>query len=568
MSIVLNNSFLKISNGVYTSIEVVPLFNQYQITTLLLTTGSGSFTKPAGVINLIVECWGGGGGGGSATTASAGGGGAGGNYAKSILTYPSASQSINYVIGKGGAGAISGFGFSGSITTWDTNLVVAGAGAGGFPNQTGSLLTGPYPPTASYSLNNTGSIVYFGANGFYGNIFVGVGATYSGGTGGDGPGTSGQANSGLGNQLYGGTGGNGSSISSTGTSSGFFGSNYAAGGNGGANVDSIVPAIGGSGSQGLVRVSYTLPSLTYPANNYLTQLYPLDNFTGSTAAWSVRQLKSNSTASMMVMRDSDFTSQSIGFVTGSLDIATLVTFVGTDSGYVTTWYDQSGNNLHAKMTNTGSAPIIITSGTLMLTNNTPALFFNGGQQLITPPVNNITDNSGNWFTFGVGSAISGAILPGIILNADNTTSTKRIAQPLRIETNGYLSTIAYTTASVSSSVSSSFFYGATGSLDTVTSTLGLTTPGQFIAYSARNTSSLFISVDSQISGSRTTIGTPVTSSGTNTAFVIGNYQTSSFTTASFNGTIQEIIHFGTSSILLSTYQNGLIGALDAFYNTF
>jgi hypothetical protein len=51
-------------------------------------TSSGTFTPPAGITNIPVECWGGGGAGGSAwktngaTGNAGGGGGGGGAYAK------------------------------------------------------------------------------------------------------------------------------------------------------------------------------------------------------------------------------------------------------------------------------------------------------------------------------------------------------------------------------------------------------------------------------------------------------------------------------------------------------
>src|SRR4051812_36812823 len=50
---------------------------------------TSTWTAPAGVTKIVVECWGGGGAGGSATRSSGtayGGGGAGGAYAKSTLT--------------------------------------------------------------------------------------------------------------------------------------------------------------------------------------------------------------------------------------------------------------------------------------------------------------------------------------------------------------------------------------------------------------------------------------------------------------------------------------------------
>ena len=41
-------------------------------------TSSGSWTAPAGVTSVTVECWGGGGGGGGKTTGKGGDGGTGG----------------------------------------------------------------------------------------------------------------------------------------------------------------------------------------------------------------------------------------------------------------------------------------------------------------------------------------------------------------------------------------------------------------------------------------------------------------------------------------------------------
>jgi hypothetical protein len=46
-------------------------------------------------------------------------------------------------------------------------------------------------------------------------------------------------------------------------------------------------------------------------------------------------------------------------------------------GYVTQWYDQSGNNRHATQTATGSQPLIVSSGSLVTENGKPALSFDG-----------------------------------------------------------------------------------------------------------------------------------------------------------------------------------------------
>jgi len=47
-------------------------------------------------------------------------------------------------------------------------------------------------------------------------------------------------------------------------------------------------------------------------------------------------------------------------------------YTGSNHGFVARWYDQSGNNRHASQTATGSQPIIVRSGSLIMTNNKPA----------------------------------------------------------------------------------------------------------------------------------------------------------------------------------------------------
>jgi hypothetical protein len=101
------------------------------------------------------------------------------------------------------------------------------------------------------------------------------------------------------------------------------------------------------------------------------------------AAYSVRKVRTAYTGFCMdVRRDSDNTTGSIGFdAFGNLDTGSLLAFAtgsaGTGSGFVKTWYDQSGNNRHATQTATGSQPLIINSGSLYIQNSKPAVYFNG-----------------------------------------------------------------------------------------------------------------------------------------------------------------------------------------------
>ena len=74
--------------------------------------------------------------------------------------------------------------------------------------------------------------------------------------------------------------------------------------------------------------------------------------TPAAAAYSMRKLSSAySGFALQIRRSSDNTTQDIGFTAGGdLDTASLKTFVGGGNGYVTIWYDQSGNGPDAVQT--------------------------------------------------------------------------------------------------------------------------------------------------------------------------------------------------------------------------
>jgi hypothetical protein len=65
----------------------------------------------------------------------------------------------------------------------------------------------------------------------------------------------------------------------------------------------------------------------------------------------------------------------IGFTGNNLNTTALTTFVGAGNGFVTTWYDQSGNSRNATMTTAANQPQIVSSGVVVLTNTKPALKF-------------------------------------------------------------------------------------------------------------------------------------------------------------------------------------------------
>lgn len=109
----------------------------------------------------------------------------------------------------------------------------------------------------------------------------------------------------------------------------------------------------------------------------------LDVYPGAGAAYSVRKLRTAYNGNCIrVRRSSDNNEQDIGFNGTNLDTNVLSSFCGSGSGFVTTWYDQSGNNRNATQTTAVNQPKIYTSGNVDLLNAKPVLNFDGSNDIL------------------------------------------------------------------------------------------------------------------------------------------------------------------------------------------
>jgi hypothetical protein len=109
----------------------------------------------------------------------------------------------------------------------------------------------------------------------------------------------------------------------------------------------------------------------------------LDTYPNAAVAYSLRKLRTAYTgAAIRVRRSSDNAEQDFGFVSNVLDTASLLTFCGAGNGFVTTWYDQSGNVNNATQTTASSQPQIVSSGAVLLQGTKPALRFDGNDDFI------------------------------------------------------------------------------------------------------------------------------------------------------------------------------------------
>ena len=122
----------------------------------------------------------------------------------------------------------------------------------------------------------------------------------------------------------------------------------------------------------------------------------LDLYPGAAAAYSVRKLRTTYTGNAIrVRRSSDNAEQNIGFSGNNLDTTSLTTFCSGTNGFVTTWYDQSGNGANSIQTTAANQPQIVSSGSVININGKPSIQFDGS-----------TSNFSNSFSSSAGSNVS------------------------------------------------------------------------------------------------------------------------------------------------------------------
>jgi hypothetical protein len=130
----------------------------------------------------------------------------------------------------------------------------------------------------------------------------------------------------------------------------------------------------------------------------------LDDYTNAAVAYSLRQLRTAYTGNAIrVRRSSDNTEQNFGFIGGELDTASLLSFVGANNGFITTWYDQSGNGLNLTQTAVLNQPRIVTAGVIDTKDGTTAMRFNGTSHSINRTAISALNAGNNYSFFTVSS---------------------------------------------------------------------------------------------------------------------------------------------------------------------
>lgn len=221
-------------------------------TTVTLTSGT-TWTAPAGVTSIQVECVGGGGGGGNSNSGGGGGGGAAYARRNSITVTP--GMMYTYTIGSGGA-SVGNNATNGGTTTFTGNSGVQCSAAGGSGASVGNGGSG------GSAAASTGDITFNGGNGATASANM-----YSGGGGGSGGGSSAGTAAvnyhGSSAVTGGGPGGDGSIFMSVSA----IGSAPIVGPGGGGGGAIATSSGGGNGFNGQIRITYTTGGTTFNGGN-------------------------------------------------------------------------------------------------------------------------------------------------------------------------------------------------------------------------------------------------------------------------------------------------------------
>ncbi len=239
-------------------------FAHAQTVVLFTTTGMGTWTVPAGVTSVKVECVGGGGTGGGINVVRSGGcGGCGGSYAKSTISVKP-GDTLYYWVGRGGGNPNARGGYQDGEPSWvsavkgrwPANPKEGAYAAGGLPGGIGNYL----------KRDSIGTVTLRGGVGGVGASGT-VDGSYGGGGGGGGfnPAAAIQAASDGQNGAVGGVGGAGGPFGGNGASAlpvpgaTTIGGNGTFGGGGGGPAVRAAPdgrIYGGAGGNGWIRITY------------------------------------------------------------------------------------------------------------------------------------------------------------------------------------------------------------------------------------------------------------------------------------------------------------------------
>ena len=105
---------------------------------------------------------------------------------------------------------------------------------------------------------------------------------------------------------------------------------------------------------------------------------PFDVMSNGQLAYSLIKFTRNSLKCIRIRRSSDDSETDIGFKLGMIDEQSIIDFCGTGTGYVTTFYEQSGSGYNLLQDTHAYQPIIYDNG-IITSDGLPAIDFSGNR---------------------------------------------------------------------------------------------------------------------------------------------------------------------------------------------
>jgi hypothetical protein len=139
-----------------------------------------------------------------------------------------------------------------------------------------------------------------------------------------------------------------------------------------------------------------------------SQTFLLDEYGADIVlAYSLRKLSSTYSGNAIRVRESSGNTEAdIGFDSnGNLDESALLSHVGSNNGFIVTWYDQSGQSGNMQNATTSEQPQIVSSGTVIKSNGKPVIESNNASSAVhldlLLPKNDYIPSTGQYFFFSV-----------------------------------------------------------------------------------------------------------------------------------------------------------------------
>lgn len=263
-----------------------------------------------------------------------------------------------------------------------------------------------------------------------------------------------------------------------------------------------------------------IPGFDFPTFFSSALAPPLDLIGASaTGAWGFRRLRTAYAGQCIrIRRSSDSTEQDIGFSGNLLDTAAITSFVGSNSAFVVTLYDQSGNARNLTQATASAQPRIVNAGTLDTLNGLPCCVFDGTDDVLAG-----TSTVANFFT-----ASAYSIAFGARATAGTTGSNILGDRALYADTGGYIGG-GFTTAAFRAGHYTSIYNNPTAAL---------TPPETLVGLHRFGGGTINVYKNGGTPGQLTSVGNISATTGT---MRLGQ----SFSSVWFQGSLSEIFFFNT-----------------------